>query len=539
MANENVEELQKIKDAGGTVTQTPPTEEGYSYNPRGAYERSLQRNLNNNVPNTTQTVQPIGQETAEQIQNVVPRNSVKTYKDIMADPQFKGKRGAYVVDTLGGTLAALGSRKKEDTAMNQMNRVLENQYAQDLADVNTRAKNAQIEPLEAANKQRTDLELRLADTVANSYLERYKAAQDTETKRQVLLQMIKDKDLWASLDFDEKLDTIMYMRSLGAQSSVLDMLMQQYLPGIIGGKGSGDGNGGSEDPLKDYKITIGDNELSGWDVANMWATNPDMLKKMIAGIVDENGNPDYAAQQQKLFELGTGYMKAGGDLWGNPVKKLQADLDFRKSQDETNQKLAEKNKNQAAVTTQARTSYYKNLIDTAIAKNSGDMSNRKMSYDDRISNLEDAVMDYENNVAQAYQMPFNNEEVQAQLSDGEKTSYANLKDEIQKLKDGKVAKVFDTSVKNALGKNPAKEKPETVLTNINKLKKSDTYAPYQARGTFGAYDLITYMQNVRSKANGNSQLAFLYNTAVDKLGELLDYTPEELASMQIAKVQKK
>lgn len=539
MANENIEELQKIKDVGGTDIQTPPADEGSSYNPSGAYERAMQRNLNNNVPNTTQTVQPIGQETAEQILKVVPRNSVKTYKDIMTDPQFQGKRGAYVVDTLGGTLAALGSRKKEDTAMNQMNRVLENQYAQDLADVNTRAKNAQIEPLEAANKQRTDLELRLADTVANSYLERYKAAQDTETKRQVLLQMINDKDLWANLDFGEKLDTIMYMRSLGAQSSVLDMLMQQYLPGILGNTGSGDGKGGSDDPLADYKITIGDNELSGWDVANMWANNPDMLKKMIAGIVDENGNADYAAQQQKINELGIGYLKAGGDLWGNPVKKLQADLDFRKSQDETNKKLAEKNKNQADLTTQARTNYYTNLINTTIAKNSGDMSNRKMSYDDRISNLEDIVTEYQINVGQAYNMPFDNEKVQAQLSDGEKTSYANLKNEIQKLKDGKVAKVFDTSVKNALGDKPGNKKPADVLTKINKLEKSDTYEPYQARGTFGAYDLITYMQNVRSKANGDNSLVFLYNAAVDKLGELLDYSPEELASMQIVKVQKK
>lgn len=234
------DELEKEE---GTLNQSKNAP--YSFSPKGNFEKSLYKNVEGNVPDVTEGAKKTGQQTAEEIQKVVPRNSVKTWKDIWNDPQFKGKRGAYLTDTIGGVLGSLGTGQKSQTAMNQMNKVLEDQYATDVADVNTRAKNAQIEPLEAANKQKTDLELRLADTVANSYLERYKAAQDAETKKQILEQMIKDSSVWSELDFKDKLDTIMYLRTTAGQGSVLDMMLQEYLPTILGEKkNSGAGNGG-------------------------------------------------------------------------------------------------------------------------------------------------------------------------------------------------------------------------------------------------------------------------------------------------------
>ena len=237
MAEEKAEE--KVE---GTKNERSP----YMFEPKGDREKSLYENVGGNVPDVTEGAKKTGQQTAEEIQKVVPRNSVKTWKDIMSDPAFKGKRASYIGDTVGGVLSSLGTRQKTPTAMNQMNRVLEDQYATDVADVNTRAKNAQIEPLEAANKQKTDLELRLADTVANSYLERYKAAQDAETKKQILEQMIKDRKVWSNLTFRQKLDTIMYLRATAGQGSVLDMMLQEYLPTILGEKkNSGAGNGDS------------------------------------------------------------------------------------------------------------------------------------------------------------------------------------------------------------------------------------------------------------------------------------------------------
>jgi hypothetical protein len=234
------DELEKEE---GTLNQSKNAP--YSFSPKGNFEKSLYKNVEGNTPDVTEGAKKTGQQTAEEIQKVVPRNSVKTWKDIWNDPQFKGKRGAYLTDTIGGVLSSLGTGQKSQTAMNQMNKVLEDQYATDVADVNTRAKNAQIEPLEAANKQKTDLELRLADTVANSYLERYKAAQDAETKKQILEQMIKDSSVWSELDFKDKLDTIMYLRTTAGQGSVLDMMLQEYLPTILGEKkNSGVGNGG-------------------------------------------------------------------------------------------------------------------------------------------------------------------------------------------------------------------------------------------------------------------------------------------------------
>lgn len=271
------DELEKEE---GTLNQSKNAP--YSFTPKGNFEKSLYKNVDGNVPDVTEGAKKTGQQTAEEIQKVVPRNSVKTWKDVMKDPAFKGKRASYIGDTIGGVLSSLGTGQKTPTAMNQMNRVLEDQYATDVADVNTRAKNAQIEPLEAANKQKTDLELRLADTVANSYLERYKAAQDAETKKQILEQMIKDSSVWSELDFKDKLDTIMYLRTTAGQGSVLDMMLQEYLPTILGEKknsGSGKGGGSGADVDGDGSPDFVD---TGDDVTN-W-TN-----KTTLGIIGAEG----------------------------------------------------------------------------------------------------------------------------------------------------------------------------------------------------------------------------------------------------------
>ena len=93
--------------------------------------------------------------------------------------------------------------------------------------------NAQIEPIEAANKEYTDLELRMRDTVAGSYIDRYKAAQDTETKQQILQQLIDDSDTWARLSVDKKIDLLSYIQALDGTGSLLGMAIQKYMPDLF------------------------------------------------------------------------------------------------------------------------------------------------------------------------------------------------------------------------------------------------------------------------------------------------------------------
>lgn len=230
----------------------------------GKDEKKVYNETHQTQPDLTKTVNETGEKTKEAMEDVIPHNSVKTWKDIFTDPQFEGKRGSYLLDTLGGVLSAAGTGQGQSTAMNRMNRTLEDNYASNIADRDTRAMNAQLEGLEAANAQQVALETNLADTMANTYIQRYKAAQDAKTKREVLNQLIEDSDelfnsVFKGEDGEEKLFNLASLMGLYAGDfSLSQRLIQKYAPQLLEKFDAwleGKGFGSDGDPKKKDTVT--------------------------------------------------------------------------------------------------------------------------------------------------------------------------------------------------------------------------------------------------------------------------------------------
>lgn len=245
---------------GGEPEEEPPYD---PMNDLSGDEKKLYGDVKNTQPDISETVNQKTSANKEKAENIMPHHSTKTWRDIFTDPEYEGKRGSYLLDTLGGALRAAETGNVEDTAMNRQNRVLEENYAQNIADRDTRAMNMQLEGLEAANAQQVALETNLADTMANTYIQRYKAAQDAETKKQVLEQMAADSEelfnsVFSGEDGEEKLFNLAALMGLYAGDfSLSQRLIQKYAPQLIEkfdawleGKG-----GGEEEPKKKETIT--------------------------------------------------------------------------------------------------------------------------------------------------------------------------------------------------------------------------------------------------------------------------------------------
>lgn len=245
---------------GGEPEEEPPYD---PMNDLSGDEKNLYGNVKNTQPDISETVNQKTSANKEKAENIMPHHSTKTWQDIFTDPEYEGKRGSYLLDTLGGALRAAETGNVEDTAMNRQNRVLEENYAKNIADRDTRAMNMQLEGLEAANAQQVALETNLADTMANTYIQRYKAAQDAETKKQVLEQMAADSEelfnsVFSGEDGEEKLFNLAALMGLYAGDfSLSQRLIQKYAPQLIEkfdawleGKG-----GGEEESKKKGTVT--------------------------------------------------------------------------------------------------------------------------------------------------------------------------------------------------------------------------------------------------------------------------------------------
>lgn len=169
----------------------------------------------------------------------MPKYKRATLKDILFDPQFEGKRDSLLANTigtaLGSGLARMGGTDLgAKSALQEYNETQAQNYAQMQADKDRRALDADISSRETLNAQKIALEANLADTIANTYLERYKAAQDAETKRQVLEQMAEDENTWAKLKDEEKINLASYMGILSGDYSLSSLLIQKYAPQLLG-----------------------------------------------------------------------------------------------------------------------------------------------------------------------------------------------------------------------------------------------------------------------------------------------------------------
>ncbi len=221
-----------IVDTNGDTTDTSGNQD-YTSN-IGKREKDLYQNVEDNTQDSLTTLEGQGQDVKSKIENVVPRYDKKTWKSLMTDPNLSwDQKAELVLDALASGGKALTSGQVQQTDKRAINDVITQQYAENIADRDKRAMNAAIEPIEAANKQYTDLELRMRDTVAGAYIDRYKAAQDATTKQEVLKQLIDDSEVWTSLTPKQKIDMLSYIQALDGNGSLLGMAIQMYAPQLF------------------------------------------------------------------------------------------------------------------------------------------------------------------------------------------------------------------------------------------------------------------------------------------------------------------
>jgi hypothetical protein len=232
----------------------------------GDEEKSLYQNVASNDVDSDTKLQEQGQNMKKAIESVVPRYDKKTWKSLMTDPNMSwDQKAELVMNSLGGALSAGDTGQVQQTDKRVINDAITQQYAENIADRDRRAMNAAIEPIEALNKQKTDAELRLRDTVVGAYIDRYNAEQSAETKKKILEALIKDKGTWATLDEQQKMDTLAYIQALDGDGSLMAMALQEFGPdflkwlkSITKGNGenvSGEETSGEEPPSDKFRLS--------------------------------------------------------------------------------------------------------------------------------------------------------------------------------------------------------------------------------------------------------------------------------------------
>lgn len=180
-----------------------------------------------------------GATASQSIQNAeMPKYKRATFKDILFDPQFEGKRDSLLANAIGTALGSGiarigGTDLGVKSALQQYNEAQAQNYAQMQADKDQRALEADIASRETMNAQKVAMEARLADTVADRYIKEYNATEDAKIKKEVLEQMAKDSEVWANLGDKEKLDLAAYMGIVSGNYSLTDLLIQKYAPGML------------------------------------------------------------------------------------------------------------------------------------------------------------------------------------------------------------------------------------------------------------------------------------------------------------------
>ena len=196
--------------------------------------------------NFTQKGAEQGDTARQAIENAkLPKYKRITLKDILNDPQFEGKRDSLIANAIGTALGSGlartgGTDLGVKSALQENNDTQAQNYAEMQAEKDKRALEAGVAPIETLNAQQVAMEATLADTVANAYIERYKATEDAETKRVVLEQMLEDSDrifnelIEKGEAGDEQIINLATLMGLySGDFSLTSRLIQKYAPQLI------------------------------------------------------------------------------------------------------------------------------------------------------------------------------------------------------------------------------------------------------------------------------------------------------------------
>lgn len=188
-----------------------------------------------------------GRKASEVIQDAdIPKYKRATFKDLMYDPQWEGKRDSLIGNAIGTALGSGlartgGTDLGVESALSKYNKEQMANYSAMQADKDQRALDANLSDIETLNAQKVAMEANLADTIANAYIERYNTLQTNETKRQLVNQMVKDSDklfsdpdLLGGKDSDQKILNLATLMGLYAGDfSISARLIQKYAPQLI------------------------------------------------------------------------------------------------------------------------------------------------------------------------------------------------------------------------------------------------------------------------------------------------------------------
>lgn len=269
------------------------TTKSYLPETMGDKEQDLYQNVASNDVDSDTKLQEQGQGKKEAIESVVPRYDKKTWVGLMTDPNMTwDQKAELIMNGLGGALSAADTGQVQQTDKRAINDTITQQYAENIADRDKRAMNAQIEPLEALNKQQTDVELRLRDTPVSAYIDRYNAEQSAETKKQVLEALIKDKGTWSRLSDRQKMDTLSYIQALDGNGSLLGMALQEFGPDVLEWlKSITKGNGEESGDTSPTPTTRNFTTVGAYEIPDDVLTNPDLKEDYVAIPVGGNKPP--------------------------------------------------------------------------------------------------------------------------------------------------------------------------------------------------------------------------------------------------------
>ena len=165
----------------------------------------------------------------------IPKWKRMTINDVLFNPEYQGIRdsiASQAVNARGANFlkGLAGKDGNYTSAIDQYNNQQAQRYSDAVADRDTRALEAQLQADEAANKRDVGAELQRADTYLGRELDRWGLLYDTETKKQVLDQMVADSKAFAQAlpNPEDRLMLTAYQQYLSGDATALDSIVSTY-----------------------------------------------------------------------------------------------------------------------------------------------------------------------------------------------------------------------------------------------------------------------------------------------------------------------
>lgn len=394
---------------------------------------------------TLQEADEKGLAASRAIQNAeIPKWKRATINDVLFNPEYKGIRDSIVSQAINARGANFlkglaGQQGTYESAIDKYNKEQAQRYSNAVADRDTRALEAQLQADEAANKRDVGEVLQRADTYLGRELDRWGLLYDTETKKQVLDQMVKDSKEFAAQvpDPADRLLLTAYQQYLSGDATALDSIVSVYGPEILEkispliDKALGSfGSSNTEKTYPDIKIgdktyTQGELNTLGWQ----------RIDKLIEALPLEE-QKEVVENFEKIY---------GNDAW---VNKLRNNYDGRVRVKEEQEKL-EKVSNEKA-----------EEVSTDVADILNNYSGK-----DRIKRLETVKSELDRNIS-----------VGGVIENAAiKTAKANLNNEIAKAKLSEEVKGINKPLQNQVNiKDPSKTLNSLAKLGWERLIASNT-----------------------------------------------------------------